>query len=254
MKVEKGIILVYGLPGSGKTTASRQLVTDIKAVLGLEATHLDADTIEGIKLAERGQKGSTLYGQFDSAVWRESRDSVMELVSGGQWKGLMIIDDTFLLKGQRRKYRSLARREGIAYCEVLCELSFQSMMERNGSREESKRLRPELLQELWQKMEREENQLGLIKGEAEDLSLQLVVHVLQRSVEHFKQLDLEEADHISESSELAEYELALRKEVSRMIKEAKEKGLDIEKTKQEAMNMKKEKMIWKKTQMRKKYN
>ncbi len=91
------LILVIGLPGSGKTTFSRALAERIQAF------HLNTDIIRD-KVGMRGQYGPEAKKRIYDLMLLEARKSLRE-------KKTVILDGTFYLEQMRETYRQLAFAE-----------------------------------------------------------------------------------------------------------------------------------------------
>lgn len=93
------LILVFGLPGTGKTTFARAL----SERMGLE--HLNTDRIRS-ELGKRRQYGTSDKAFIYSQLLEKTRAALQ------QGRG-MVLDGTFYLKAIRQPFQKLAREYGV---------------------------------------------------------------------------------------------------------------------------------------------
>lgn len=153
------LILVYGLPGSGKTALSNSIANRIKdEQFGnleeeIQVEVIDVDSIEEELKESKGEEQS-----FTPESWTESRklflSQLPEKLAAGASKKVIIVDDTVLLRGQRRKLRSMAQKAKGTYCQIFCSVPYNILISRNdGRKDSSKHLKPEALANLFNKFE-----------------------------------------------------------------------------------------------------
>jgi predicted kinase len=92
------IIVVFGLPGTGKTRFSRQLANELNAV------HLNTDIVRD----ELGKKGDYSEKSKQQVYDRMLEKSLKGLDSGHN----IILDGTFHKKERREKIKNIARKTG----------------------------------------------------------------------------------------------------------------------------------------------
>ncbi len=112
------LLLMHGLSGSGKTWLARPLARRLAAV------HLrsDAERKRRAGLEERARSGSRLSeGLYTSAaseaVYEDLARAAEEALAGGY---TVIVDATFLLRAQRARFATLARRLGTGVHLICC--------------------------------------------------------------------------------------------------------------------------------------
>jgi hypothetical protein len=101
------LILTHGLAGSGKTTVSRALVEGLPAL----SLRSDVERKRLFGLAPETRSGSTLDGGiYHEAATRATYRELERLARGVLAAGhSVVVDATFLLRGQRDDFRALAR-------------------------------------------------------------------------------------------------------------------------------------------------
>ncbi len=101
------LILTHGLAGSGKTTVARALVEGLPAL----SLRSDVERKRLFGLTEEARSGSPLdggiYGEAaTAATYRELARLARSVLSAGH---SVVVDAAFLLRGQRDRFRALAR-------------------------------------------------------------------------------------------------------------------------------------------------
>jgi nucleoside-triphosphatase THEP1 len=102
---EKLVVLVCGIPGSGKSTAVGLIVSELSTSYRVLECHLDEFEDE----CRRSES------DFDADAWRLGRQRALYAVqqallsSGSTGPEVIVVDDVFELRGMRREIQRLAR-------------------------------------------------------------------------------------------------------------------------------------------------
>lgn len=127
------LILMSGLPGSGKTTLARKLAAS------LEALHLRSD-VERKRMAGLGENarsdskpGAGLYSSDASErTYARLATCAHDAVSGGY---TAIVDATFARRIERRRFRELADRLGVELSVIHCHAPLEILRQRVSHRQ-----------------------------------------------------------------------------------------------------------------------
>jgi len=122
----RGVVLMHGLSGSGKTCVARKLATDIPAV------HIRSD-VERKRLfslwpAETSPRTTNIYSaQATQHTYRYLAESAAKIVNAGL---IVIIDATFLSRADRSTFAQLADQLHVPFVIRTCETSIQELRRR----------------------------------------------------------------------------------------------------------------------------
>lgn len=136
------MILVYGLPGAGKSTLANKLADYYSSYAKQNSITLDIKVIDADDI-EQSLKSRTTTA-FDPDIWVQSRQIILSSLptrlhhhQSSSIRHLTIVDDTVLLSGHRRRFRSMANRCKAAYCQILVSVDKSTILKRNEGRRDS---------------------------------------------------------------------------------------------------------------------
>ncbi|KAM3147213.1 hypothetical protein pb186bvf_000929 [Paramecium bursaria] len=155
MQLQKQLIIVYGCPGSGKTTLSQQLGFTVHVDTIEQLLHIyDEETVMNGFLQYDEKIGE--YG-FQIERWKQSRRLALKLTEGlisDSNYQTIIIDDDLLLKSQRKSYKQLCRQYQCYYTEILIDLDKEILVQRNNQRVNTKKLGQLILDRIYNKLQK----------------------------------------------------------------------------------------------------
>lgn len=140
------LLLVLGLPGAGKSTLCRQLLSAFcEDHITAHATCFDDEEDRLLKeRAEDGGDGCTAAKthqvsdsvSFDPEAWKRARRKVLQevtaAVTSATGNAVFILDDNFYLRSMRKPYFQLARRVGCNFIQLM--VKSDAYVERNAAR------------------------------------------------------------------------------------------------------------------------
>uniref|UniRef100_A0A7S3DG17 Uncharacterized protein n=1 Tax=Palpitomonas bilix TaxID=652834 RepID=A0A7S3DG17_9EUKA len=134
----KGILLLCGLPGAGKSTAGLHADDVIKSV-GAESKLISFDGIESQIKREQLKDPAV----FDVQVWNEARriakEQVRSCCNANHAQDLvLIVDDNMHYRSMRREYYRLARDYGCPFLLIYVHSDPEVAWERNSARVEGR--------------------------------------------------------------------------------------------------------------------
>ena len=124
------LVLVCGLPGSGKTSFSRELVA--QGGLGAEWLHVCYDEVEHAMRADRDK--------FDPEQWRQARVEVARRVRSmleapSEESRVIVLDDNMYYRSMRKQWYHLCREISCAYHQLFLQAPEEVCLERNRLRD-----------------------------------------------------------------------------------------------------------------------
>ena len=126
------LILVCGLPGSGKTSFSRALVE--QGGLGARWVHFCYDEVE--------QQMRSEQSKFDPEAWQQARAkvasdvrSMLEACSASEERMVIVLDDNMYYRSMRKRWYHLCRETSCAYHQLFLQAPVDLCLERNRLRE-----------------------------------------------------------------------------------------------------------------------
>ncbi|HUJ85545.1 MAG TPA: AAA family ATPase [Burkholderiales bacterium] len=128
----RGLIVMHGVAGSGKTTVAQELLEACGAV----RLRSDAERkrLQGLEAGAR--TGSALGGGIYSPQLTAQTYARLAALSGQVLEAgyAVIVDATFLARAQRAKFADLARKVGVPFAIALCEAPAGVLRERVATR------------------------------------------------------------------------------------------------------------------------
>eukprot|EP00439_Symbiodinium_sp_Y106_P051350 s100_g6.t2 len=125
------LILVCGLPGSGKTSFSRDLV--VQGGLGAKWVHFCYDEVE--------QQMRSEQSKFDPEAWQQARAkvasdvrSMLEVCSASEERVVIVLDDNMYYRSMRKRWYHLCREASCAYHQLFLQAPVDLCLERNKLR------------------------------------------------------------------------------------------------------------------------
>jgi predicted kinase len=156
------LVLVCGLPGSGKSTFCEQVVQHVNAVWPDRTELLTVNVVSFDAVYDNmPAAGDT----FDPARWKESRAHALHLTEAlvrtpsspsrhGQRRARLILcDDNFYLRSMRRPFYQLARDYGIAFLVMWFDVNAADAWARNCQRPAAQAVSHDTFQRMCQNME-----------------------------------------------------------------------------------------------------
>ena len=145
------MVVLYGLPGSGKTLLANRLKEKLNDIV----IHIEFDFLESC--FESVYKRKVSYKdrfyfksderkklRFDKKRQERFREISFDLIGKiiddiseecKDKKVYFVIDDNNILKGQRKRYKKIARGRLFGYCEVFCNITIEQCITNNEIRD-----------------------------------------------------------------------------------------------------------------------
>ncbi|CAD8150911.1 unnamed protein product [Paramecium octaurelia] len=207
------VIIIFGCPGSGKTTLSKLLNTDII---------IEADSLQQ-------------QHQFNPDDWKKSRVQVRQILEEYlQEKKFqtILIDDDFLLMSQRKQILHICQKFKASYIEILINLNLQDLLNRNSTRDIKKKLNDEIVELLFNKFESKSLQNTIIIDSKYNTFELLNQQVIDMDIKHQNeyltedQMINEKENQIKQNQEniVHQTDLELRKVISTLCKQTGKQG------------------------------
>ncbi|KAK0404939.1 hypothetical protein QR680_017714 [Steinernema hermaphroditum] len=215
------LVLVMGLPGSGKTTLSNQLRRRLCDRVGSVQVFSFDDFILSSGAVNDGGKFSEKANVLRKAWQRGVQSAVESLVEEGQQRFIVLLDDVFYFGSMRRTFERMARAYGLACLRVFVECAVEEAIARN-------RIRPkrvfdvseEQIRQIAERIELPFTSQGFVRfcGD-EELLFWLILEA--KSSPHKRIVD---AEPVPDNSVWKQLDLDLRKAVTALLQA--EKSLD----------------------------
>ncbi len=232
------LVLLVGLPGSGKTTFAKSLKDVLKQ---FTVVHIEVDTLEReLKAKSPAKEG------FSADTWKEAREAAFDAVSelaksGAKTPTAVVVDDNLYYASMRKPYLQLARRAGLGLVQVVFRAGTAKAKELNAGRTGEARVEDKVIERMGEKIEfpDEKGQCGVVAApeDVEKAVAEAVKNPLEDTAAKMaerKELDREETAR----SLVHQIDLGLRQEVGAVFKEigkekARMKGKAISRAKEE---------------------
>lgn len=131
-RAHAAVVLMHGLAGSGKTTASQRLIEAIDAIR--VRTDIERKRVHGLGAAARTASpvGGGLYtADMTEGTYRRVASLVRDIVAGGY---VAVVDGAFLKRWQRTWFRELARELAVPFAIVDCRATMATLRRRVAER------------------------------------------------------------------------------------------------------------------------
>jgi len=153
------IILLIGLPGSGKTTFCKEFIEKMPKILtakNLQISHIELDLVENSLKKEKPKKTEN----FDSEIWKNSRDfaiqnteDIIKKAKLEQLCNIILVDDNFYYESMRKPYIHLCQKYNIGLIQLVFKISEMEAKTRNLLREKEQQVENVVIERMSQKIE-----------------------------------------------------------------------------------------------------
>jgi predicted kinase len=132
----KTLILMVGIPGSGKTTA--------RNVMFPNATIICPDEFIGYT------EDHPWTPQAAKNAWKKADELLNEALKQDE---LVVFDATFVGQKRRRKYITLGKANGFFIKAIYCEVKMKTALVRNASREDARKVPVQTIERMWKDLQ-----------------------------------------------------------------------------------------------------
>lgn len=192
------LILVMGIPGSGKTTLCTKLQKNLLqcTVFSFDDIFNDDGFMEYLWTPEHGYKSLLrLYGTEESTSAHRERkrceekvrnflenvnaDRIIGRTAGDNNERLIIVDDIFYLKSMRRPFKKMARLFKLAYIVILVNTPLDVALKRNLCRPKNQQIEEDTIRNIYAKMELPSEGI-LLKYNVDDNNFEFLIEEIKR--------------------------------------------------------------------------
>lgn len=232
MKFENALVLLYGIPASGKTTLSHNLCSHIKNnkeyLFNGEVFILEADLIEKqISISNKIEniKSDAFLIENQEKAQQICYQKISELLSlKNPQNQIIIFDDNNLKKGIRKKYFKLARKNFASFVEIYVKIELEKALE-NSAKRLYKIIDEEIIKKDFYSIEHDSKEYSLEINSKDNSELKTFNIILNKLNNNFEEIKLFHVNKpiLTEKSLLSEVDEFLKSLNKIFIGENKEK-------------------------------